>query len=204
MPSLSIAICAHVARKQQAQDLSRQLLCPIALDEGDRGAVVNHDMALRLAAMVPADWVIVMEDDALPIPDFRQQAAAALDTCPAPFASLYYGYLGSPDGDIGAQLTEGDPNWFMRQGLSSAVCVAIRYEKVGSVLNQVRQITEELPADHRWAEAFNALGHRWVPHVNPSLVDHADEGSLIAGNTEGFPRRAYRVGGRGQWTGSTL
>lgn len=203
MTTLSIAVCAHISRKEKADDLALQLDCPIALDEGDRGSVANHDAAFRLAAEVQADWYVVIEDDALPIPDFRAQAAAALATAPVPFAALYYGYCGTADEFIRSELEKRDPDWFLRQGFSNGVCLAVQHEFFAPMMRHVETI-DNIPADHRYAEAASKLGYRWLPHANPSLVEHGDDGSLIAGDTTNFPRRAYRVGGREKWTGKTL
>lgn len=205
MTTISIAICAHVSRKEQAEDLAARLGCPISMDEGDLGSIVNHDAAMRLAAQTPADWTITMEDDASPIPDFHAQAAAALATAPIPFASLYYGYVGHPEESITTMLAENDPNWYVIQGWANTVCVAVRSDHVATLLNTSEKITEELPADHRWGEAARRLGYGWIPHSYPSLVEHLDKGSLIAGpQPPGFRRRAYVVGGRELWTGTTL
>lgn len=204
MSTLSLAICAHHSRKEMARKLSMELDAPVAMDEGDRGSVANHDAALRLAAEVSADWMVVIEDDAQPISDFRAQAAAALATAPAPIAGFYYGYVGSPDETIRALLIEKDPCWYIVQGLANAVCTAIRADFVEPLLHAATLVTEDLPSDHRWAEAAYGLGYRWLPHSYPSLVEHADTGSLIAGSTTGFARRAYKVGGREHWTGKCL
>lgn len=204
MTTVSIAICAHISRKEMAHDLAIQLDAPISMDEGERGSVANHNATLRLAAESAADWVMVMEDDAEPIPEFREQAAAALAVCPGPFASLYFGYVGAPDARIAAELAHKNPHWVMRQGLSSAVCLAIRADHIDPFFAQIEQVTEDLPADHLYAEAAFALGHRWNPHSHPSLVNHRDSGSLIAGDPPNFHRRAYRVGRRAQWLDRTI
>jgi len=204
--NLSIAICAHISRKEQAEALSREVGAPISMDHGDLGCVANHERSLRLAVETPADWDLVLEDDASLVPDFSEQVRAALAVCPAPFASLIYPYIGSPDPEVRARLEKHDPCWVMRQGLDMALAVAVRADYVQDLLEVSEAVGAELPhlpADHRWGEAMMRLGF-WVPHAYPSLVEHADGRSLMIDPPDGFERRAYRVGGRKQWTEASI
>lgn len=200
MTTVSAAVVAHTARQEMAEALASSLNCPISWDDGTIGSVANHDVALELAAQAPADWFIAMEDDAEPVNDFLDQAAAALSTSPVPYACLYFGWVEEPDPKIAFNLQENDPHWYMLQGWANTVCVAVRHDHLEPLMRTSFQVSSELPhlpADHRWGEAARRLGHAWIPHSNPSLVQHSDVPSLIAGPAP--PRRAYRVGTRDRW-----
>ena len=198
--SISVAVCGHYKRREMSESLASQLDCPISMDVGTRGSIANHDATLRLAAEADADWLIAIEDDAQPVADFYDQAERALRECPAPIASLYFGYVGKRDPGMDYLLRTQDRHWIMGTGLANAVCLAVHrtfYPQLMSLCTE----SNDLPADHRYSEAALQLGYDWVPHAYPSLVEHADVDSLIAGRpTPDFERKAYAVGGREVWS----
>jgi hypothetical protein len=200
--TISVAVCAHASRVKMAMRLADKLGAPISMDsDGDNahvGIISNHDSALRLAARWDADWDVVIEDDAEPIPGFCEQASAALATIPEPVASLYLGWVGKPRRRITFTLDRVDPCWVLRPGFTSAVCIAVRKTFVEPLLEEAETI-EGMTVDERYSAAARQLGYQWVPHSNPSLVEHSDVPG-VDGDC-GIPRHAYRVGARDEWTG---
>src|SRR5699024_12066418 len=90
---ISYAVCGHEDRRAAAKALADSLDAWLALDNGTYGELGNHDRAWRYGALFDSDWTVVLEDDALPVPNFDQHVQAALGTLPAePCAvSLYVG-----------------------------------------------------------------------------------------------------------------
>src|SRR5690606_12536526 len=83
-------VVGHHARRAQAEALAASLDAHLCMDEADHGAMWNHRRALTWAAAQPAR-VIVLEDDAQPVPDFMPRAAALLARHPREMVSLYLG-----------------------------------------------------------------------------------------------------------------
>lgn len=201
--ALSIAIVAHPSRARMARRLSRQLGdAPIAMDTDGIGAGKNHDRALILADQTEAEWALIVEEDALPIPDFLTHAEAALASAPTPIASLYCGKSRPPQyqARIARALTT-DPHWLLAPTLLHCVCVAIRQDVVTPLLTAIE--TVRLDADQRIGRGAQRIGIRQIAHSNPSLVQHQDGPTLIA-HRDGQPRRtprvAWAVGSRERWT----
>lgn len=207
--TVSVAICAHPSRAQMATALSERLLAPISWDDGPLGVgiVTNHDAALRAALdraeAISADWCVVIEDDADPIPDFTAQASLALAAIPNQIASLYFGYLGQPKRKIYQTLDRVDPHWVMKLGLTSAVCVAVKTAFAPKLLEVCAGVPQcSMTVDERYSFAAKHLGQQWVPHSYPSLCDHLDIPG-VHGDC-GIPRRAYSIGGRTEWLNKQL
>jgi hypothetical protein len=74
---LDIAVMGHVTRLEQAHRLADQQHALLALDAGGLGENACGDLAWRYAAG-RGDWSIVLQDDAVPVPYFREHALAAL------------------------------------------------------------------------------------------------------------------------------
>lgn len=195
--SVSVVVCAHHSRTQTATALGEKLQAPIVWDDGTVGILENHDRAFLLAALWPRDWCVVIEDDAVPVEGFRAQASLALDAVTQPVASLYFGYVGQPRRRISQALERADPHWVMKPGLTNAVCVAIRTELVEPLITKARE-TDGMTCDQRYSWAAKQLGHQWVPHSHPSLVEHSDIPGT--GGACGIPRHAYSVGSRLEWS----
>jgi hypothetical protein len=176
--------------------------CPISVDT-ERDIIGNHDATFKLSAQnAPlADWHIAIEDDTDPIPDFYQQADAALAQCPAKVASLYFGFVGQRRRNTHLLLHLQDPHWIMCRGFTSAVCIAIHTSFLDRFLRAAEQQPEGMTVDERYSGAWRDVAPEiWVPHSNPSLVDHIDGEGVLSGHP-GVPRKAYHTGTREHWTG---
>lgn len=199
---ISIVIVAHTARRDAATELATLVNADeILTDDGTLGCEGNHRRAWEWhAENTPHDWAVVLEDDAVPVPDFTQQLAAALRVAPTPIVSLYLG-TGNPTiwqpRITRAINTAGQANWLVSNTLLHAVAVAIRADLLPT------HIDTRMPIDNaisNWAKRHDHL----VAYTLPSLVDHADTQPVITQRYDrkprDLPRRAHRVGTRAHWT----
>lgn len=209
---ISLAVVAVPERIDQAQALSAQLGgAPIAVDEdrnGGRYHGLNHDRALILANTVEdSDWLVCVEDDALPIPGFMEQLPAALNACPTSAASLYLGEQRMPRRrkPVERALTE-DAHWVLSDTLLHGVCFAIRTDLLHQLLTTVENI-HGMDADARYGHGLRRMGGYQVAHTTSSLVDHSDGPPVITRCANGTARvrgvrKALLVGGRQRWDSS--
>lgn len=196
---LSFAVVGHVARQRDAEDLAESLGAALALDDGSRGSLANHDVAW--AAFDPeADWHVVLEDDALPVENFPRHAAEALAHAPTVGAvSFYVGTVRPRPNATRRALDEANrtgTTWLSSSDVYWGPAVALPVELIRPMLAHV-QTVDTLGYDRRLGNYLQAVG---LPchYTVPSLVDHADNHSLL--RPEGPGRRAYRVGVPGSWT----
>src|SRR5690606_8297214 len=91
MPSVAFGVVAHQARRDAALALADPLGAYVSLDDGTLGAEANHLRVWEVLADASAEWVCVLEDDAVPSPNFLAQITAALTVAPSPVVSLYLG-----------------------------------------------------------------------------------------------------------------
>jgi hypothetical protein len=201
-------IVAHPTRKHWADQLGDTLGAYIEMDPGRLGCTRNHINAWQHHHNhTTLDWALVIEDDALPIPDFATQTALALGAAPTPIVSLYLGRQRPPQHQptIMAAVknaTENHHAWITSPTLYHCVAVAIRTSHLGSLVRFI----DHNPYCHldideaitEWARYHNHL----IAYTQPSLVDHRDQGT-IAKHRDGAPREtgrtAYQTGPRDDW-----
>lgn len=204
MTTFRIAIVAHVDRTAEAIALDDKVeSLGVSFDDGELGCEGNHRKVWdwHTTAGPCHDWAVVLEDDALPVDEFREQLSAALDVAPAPIVSLYLGTGYPPhwQNRIQSVLAHTSAHWLLCSSLLHAVGVAIRTDLLPELA-----IPEGLPIDNAISNWAKAHGHL-VAYSVPSLVDHADTTPLVPLNghnrrerTE--PRHAHRIGTRPLWT----
>lgn len=187
---VSYAVVGHHSRREQAESLSAALDAVLVMDEGDRGSLATHDLAWWSAYTPDADWVMVLEDDAQPIGDFRHYAEQALAHLPGPGAvSLYLGTGRPQQRAVSRALSRsGDSSWLRSRSAWWGPAIALPAEHVVPMLERVRSST--LPYDQRLSTYLRSVGLRCYYTV-PSLVEHADGPSLLRNCP--LPRRAHRV-----------
>lgn len=204
--SPSIAIVAHTQRAQQAHKLyDHTNACYMSIDNGEYGCEQNHYRTWQwLAKHADSEWCLVLEDDAQPVEDFRNQVKYALHNAPAPIVSLYLGQLRPPhwQNDIRHAInraTTQDAHYIVGTHLLHAVAVAIRSTLIPDLLAHAP--TTQHPWDYRIA-AWALDNKHPVAYTFPSLVEHADE-DTIAKHPDGKPRepgrKAWHTGIRTTW-----
>jgi hypothetical protein len=178
----------------------------VSYDSGQLGCNGNHQQVWAHHADNPGnEWSVVLEDDAKPVPGFRDQLAEALNVAPTPIVSLYLGQ-GRPKQwqlRISNAITEArrqNAHWLTSTDLLHAVGVAIRTALLPSLLHLLgNEPAGQFPID----EAISVWARRYdlpVSYTWPSLVDHADMTSLVDhGNSPQRPRIAWQTGTRDRW-----
>lgn len=171
----------------------------LSVDDGSLGCTQNHARAWRQHAERPADWSLNLEDDAVPVEQFRDQLEQALEVAPTPIVSLYLGggYIG--DSLTTALLARADAtgaHWAVTNGgILHAVALAVRREILIPMIEYLGSRTRAVDAMlSSWAQR-NSYD---VAYSIPSLVDHADEKSLVT-KYRRSPRRAFLTGRRDEW-----
>ncbi|WP_280473285.1 hypothetical protein [Nocardia asiatica] len=206
---ISYAVVAHTDRIVQATELAHSIGAVISLDDGSKGAGGNHLEAWRLTSGLETEWAAVLEDDALPVPGFTQQAEQALEAAPEPVVSFYLGRTRPVRWQERIsraliRIDDRDPHWLITTHVLHAVAVALHTDLCDDWLDFATDNT--LPPDERMTAWCIARGHK-VGYAWPSLVDHADGPTLVkhsnTGNTTS-PRIAWRTGTRDAWTPASL
>lgn len=202
---ISFAVVAHEARIVEATELANSLGAVITVDDGTAGADANHLKAWAATSAMDGQWSAVLEDDAIPVHGFLEQAEAALAAAPADVVSLYLG-TGKPRAwqqqVIPAALANADAHqahWIATGHVLHAVAIAMRTELREDWLAWAPQSTR--PIDQRLSEWCRLRDHT-VAYAVPSLVDHHDGPTLI-NHSDRKPRSmariAWRTGTRSNW-----
>jgi GR25 family glycosyltransferase involved in LPS biosynthesis len=206
---ISTAVVAHEARITAATELAKNLDAVLTVDDGSLGAEANHLRAWQATGTVDADWALVLEDDAIPVPNFLEQAKQALAVAPAPIVSFYLG-KNKPKAwqhRIAQALDQADmagAHWIDTHYLLHAVAVAMRSDLREDWLDWAPH--HDFPIDQRLSEWARCRGHR-IAYSLPSLVDHADWPTLVQHRDRQpriEPRIAWRTGTRDQWSRRTV
>jgi hypothetical protein len=212
-----VGIVAHEDRLEGVDSLRDQVQADyVSVDDGTLGCGGNHLAVLTQLYEMSAlrSWVVVLEDDALPVSDFRDQFTKVLEVAPSPLLSLYCG-TGFPAQyqALFVEAVESGVCWIMHAQLRHAVAYALHPLILKAVLTRIEKLIEQ-----RWAPD-DAIGkwamenHTPVAYTNPQLVDHDDTKTVIdyrmhlghvsvAGRNR--PRKAYNVGSREVWDRSEV
>lgn len=216
---MQIGIVAHISRNDEAHALLERLNADVlkmddaeffSIWESTRRCAENHIRVLTHLHSLSTgkeDWLVVLEDDAVPLPGFRTEAAAALQEAPSELVCFYLG-TGNPSGNIQRGIREAmqQPSpWFIADYFIGAVGYAIKAHLVPALLDDIKKRDDELPLRiTRWAQKQGIL----TSYTRPSLVDHLDIDSTIASMPDAerakMPRKAWDFGSRSSWSGSAV
>lgn len=205
---IPIGIVAHTLRVQQAKTLARHVNADfISIDNGILGCDDNHETVQHHLSCLPSTWSVILEDDAEPVPNFRQQLDMCLPMSPSPIVSFYMGRKRPGHWQHRYRKAIGhaqvaDACWIQSTHLLHAVGYAIRTELLPYLLDH----TTSLPVDQHIGHWARYHGHT-IAYTYPSLVDHADSETLVD-HPDGQPRtkgrKAHIVGERDQWTTTSV
>lgn len=209
-----IVVVAHPKRYRMASDLADEVRAEaISLDDNNLGASKNHQRAWTWLKDGDSEWSVVLEDDAVAVPHFRDQLNMALAKAPTPVVSLYLG-RGRPFGmqDRIARIIPRDVCWVTSTHLLHCVGVAMKTTLVPSMLKWVEDLEPVDEAMTSWAQQ----NHYEIGYTRPSLVDHRhDEPSVMTFHPSMHPnssyegtasevRKAWLFGERDQWDDSQV
>ena len=198
--TISIGIISDTRRKAMGANLADLVDADfLSVDDGSLGCTQNHAQAWKQHSAKPADWNLNLEDDAVPVEQFRDQLDKALEAAPTPIVSLYLG-----GGYIGDNLTKAllddarasGAHWAVTQGtILHAVALAVRQEILAPMIEYLGTRTRAVDSTlSTWALSNSYQ----IGYSIPSLVDHADEKSLVT-KYRRTPRRAIMTGLRDEW-----
>lgn len=200
---LKFVVVGHTARERQARALSCRLGASLSLDDGSYGSRANHSRAW-LSAVNNNGWVVVLQDDAIPVDNFEGHVWNALANLPqtaAPVGAVsFYVGGGKPFPAMVEQAVQdaesAASSWLIDDWLRWGVAVAMPAD----IIDQTIQIYEGIkkPYDQALGAALKKQG-RSILYTVPSLVDHEDGPSLL--HNGGVPRKALRFGEPDQWSG---
>lgn len=206
---VGVIVMAHQRRMKQALALGDQLDAAVCMDNNAPSFAserINGDMAWRFLNESDSEWGIVVQDDAIPVDNFREFAGFALADVPEDFGAVsFYVGTGRPYASVVKtavdMANEVDASWLAGRGLYWGVAVAIRTAMIEPMLAGI--VSNESQYDQRIGQYMKDSGYR-VGYTWPSLVDHADEDTLIHGRNPGMARRAHRLGPRERYTGPVV
>ncbi|MEA3807962.1 hypothetical protein VBK25_10810 [Enterobacter hormaechei] len=184
-------VIGHHARRRQAEALAMSIGAHLLLDEENHGANWNHRRALEWSAEQPCR-VVVLEDDALPVPDFVERVGEWLNYFPESLVSFYLGTGRPPQYQmqiaerlIVADKTQAD--YITLPRLIHGVCYSVPPQHIERVLSRW---DSSKPADYAVGDAYGGA----VVYPCYSLVDHADGVPV-----ERHPDSAQRTERRRAW-----
>lgn len=184
-------VVGHHTRLGHAQRLAALLDAHLLIDDGNHGANWNHRRALEWSAEQTCR-VVVLEDDAIPVPLFAELVVDWLTRFPEALVSFYLGTGRPPQYQIQiaerlivADKTQAD--YITLPRLIHGVCYSVPPQHIERVLSRW---DSSKPADY-------AVGDAWggsVVYPCYSLVDHADLPTV-----ERHPDSAPRTERRRAW-----
>jgi hypothetical protein len=203
--TLAIAVVAHQRRAAAAQRLAEQVGATITWDRG-KGEQDTHQRALVSLLDTDARHLLLLEDDALPAPDFHTRVHTDLALLPP--RHLASGYLGTGRG-AGVPPARWDPmvthllaqaegarhHWVVAPAMWHAVAMLIP-RTVATDLHGWLRARPRAPTDqavttwvraHGWHVAY-PVASSWVDHDDgPTVTQHPDHQPRTQ------PRRAWRM-----------
>ncbi|HGA2239979.1 TPA: hypothetical protein ACIRVD_001588 [Enterobacter roggenkampii] len=168
---VSFVVVGHHTRFASAAFLAGELGAHLLLDERNHGANWNHRRALEWAAEQSCR-VVVLEDDALPVPGFGDKVADWIARFPDDMLSFYLGTGRPPQyqKEIAGMLVDADRvcgDHIVMNKLIHGVCYS---PPQGRLARMLSAWNKTLAADYAVGEAYGGR----VVYPCYSLVDHAD------------------------------
>lgn len=212
----AVGIVGHIKRREKIADLIRQTQSEVVnRDDGTLGVSGNHVLVLGRVIGQTTGWCVVLEDDAIVIPNFRETLEIVLELAPRRIVSLYLG-TGYPQ-NWQRRITEArevDTSWIVSQRLLHAVGYALHPDiclDVHEFMARKAQGPRPQAPDEAISEWALAHGEQ-IAYTNPSIVDHRDKDQVIdvriSFGQPAFgrkrPRHAHNHGDRLTWDDSVV
>lgn len=196
-------VVAHRLRLAQAINLTNQLDITRTpgkcfIDDGFLGEWRNTRRALEWGRQRDVSHVLVLQDDAVPVPGFMDHVHEAVRRRPDDLISLYVG-TGRPRAAEVLEAVEearrSHASWLVADGPIWGVGIVWPVHCVNSFLQWGDRWRHRLPYDQRALAWSQATGRRCY-YTWPSLVNHADGPSVIKGRSHQLElvRVAHEVG----------
>lgn len=183
MAEIHIAVVGHHSREAHAQRLADTLNAHLFMDRLTLGATWNHLRALNWATQL-SGHLIVLEDDAEPVPGFMNLATEAITRHPEDLISFY---LGTDTRRLQRDITL-DADYYPFRTLLHAVAYSLPIATIPTLKVSTRRV-----ADEAIGSAWMAAQRRPILHATTSLVQHADAPSVEQAGRPRPPRRAWRL-----------
>ena len=221
MTTIRLGVVAHTLRLSYAEQLADKVAAEvISFDDGMLGPNKNHIKVWTNLLQRGGDWLVVLEDDAVPVDDFKYQLMQALNNAPTDIVGLYLGtsypkawqrFIKKAietlmhEGAIGIFLTSLMILLFLGSLRSTvAVFLSIPISALVAFI-ALAQGGRKWPIDEQITHWARMRGHQ-ISYTRPSLIDHMDGPSTIParhdGDSRDLPRKAYEVGCRDMWFGT--
>lgn len=186
------AVIGHINRQQQAVDLAASLDAELFIDNLTLGATWNHLRALNWGA-TKTGHLAVLEDDAQPVPGFRNLAPEWTDRHPLDLISYYLGtgYPPQYQQKIVAALAQADRDerdYITLPTLIHAVAYVLPCTAIPTLPLSTRRV-----ADYGLGQAWSKATGRPPIYTVPSIVDHADIPSVENPTRRLAARKAWRL-----------
>jgi hypothetical protein len=187
--TLEVAVVAHHQREDMAVELADKVGAAMIVWDKGHGPRDTHERAWReLALLAPTGrhhreswWGMVIEDDAIPVADFRQCMRSALVHAPSSVVSAYLG-RGRPANwqHSIAQVMAIQCDWLTARAVLHGVGIAVRGTRIADLVK--RCAPEDQSWGHqvrRWRIPMDEAMDQWVrdrkitvAYSHPSLLDH--------------------------------
>lgn len=185
---VKFVVVGHHSRYKQALCLAESLSAVLLIDNGEHSANWNHRRALEWATEQSCR-VVVIEDDALPVPEFHAAVVEWLARFPDNLVSFYLGTGRPPQYQmqIAERLVIADKSradFITMPRLIHGVCYSVPLQYLPRVL---ARWDSSKAADYAVGDAHGGS----VVYPCYSLVDHAD-GQPVEVPKDGMPRTERR------------
>lgn len=188
---IKFVVVGHHSRRHQAEHLAWSLNAHLLIDESQHGANWNHRRAIEWASQQDCR-VVILEDDALPVPDFAQKVAEWLSRFPDELLSFYLGTGRPPQYqlEIATKLIDTDrrqAEHITINRLIHGVCYSVPIQRLQQVMSRWNHRS---PADYAVGDAYGGQ----IVYPCYSLVDHMDSNTV-----ETHPDNTPRIERRRAW-----
>lgn len=216
MSNISISVVGHPDRQDLIDKLAHRVKPDsVCMDTEKIGCGRNHLRAIQQAYGHALEhyhqWIVVLEDDSLPIPNFRTHAEECLRHSPTKLVSFYLGINHPAQYQYNfSKAVKEQVSWIVHPFMRHAVGYAIGIDYIPSLREAMIPLIDRNWAPDDAISEYAKSHEHLVSYSNPSIVDHRDIPSVIQNRTHlGLPvnakplaRKAHRYGVPKSWDSS--